>query len=229
MTNLIQVRDLTRIYRTGSMDVTALSGVSLDIPARKITALVGRSGSGKTTFLNLISGLDRPTRGEIDFDGARLDTMRDAQILKLRQERIGFVFQAFGLLPLLTAAENVGVPLRMRGLPARERDARVLEALDWVGLKERARHRPYELSGGEQQRVSIARALAAQPSVILADEPTGQLDGQTGRRILNLLRRLVQERDITMVIVTHDSQVMEEADLVYELRDGKLIDAQATV
>jgi putative ABC transport system ATP-binding protein len=146
--------------------------------------------------------------------------------LALRRETIGFVFQSFGLLPLLTAAENVGVPLRMRNLSRLEREERVTEALEWVGLTRRARHRPYELSGGEQQRVAIARALAARPQIILADEPTGQIDSQTGRRILDLMRRLVAERGITVVIVSHDPVVMKEADVVHELRDGRLVETR---
>ncbi len=223
---IIQARDLHRVYHLGGEDVHAVRGVTLDIHPQQMTAIVGRSGSGKTTFLNLISGLDRPTSGEAWFEGQRLDTLDEKSLLRLRQERIGFVFQAFGLLPLLSAAENVGVPLRMRGLPSKEREERVTEALSWVGLLERAKHRPYELSGGEQQRIAIARALAAHPSIILADEPTGQLDSSTGRRILDLLRRLVIEQHMTVVMVTHDPQVMSEADVIHELRDGQLIDTR---
>lgn len=220
---IIQVRDLTRVYHTGSAEVRAVNGITLDIFSGAMTAIVGRSGSGKTTFLNLISGLDQPTTGEVLFDGEALHPMNEAQRLRLRQQKIGFVFQSFGLLPLLTAAENIGVPLRMRQMAAKERDGRVTEALSWVGLLDRAQHRPYELSGGEQQRVAIARALAVRPQVILADEPTGQLDSATGRRILDLLRRLVVEAGITVVVVTHDPQTMEEADVVHELHDGQLI------
>ncbi|MBN8637198.1 MAG: ABC transporter ATP-binding protein [Anaerolineae bacterium] len=220
---IIQVRDLTRVYHTGSAEVRAVNGITLDIFSGAMTAIVGRSGSGKTTFLNLISGLDQPTSGEVLFDGEALHPMNEAQRLRLRQQKIGFVFQSFGLLPLLTAAENIGVPLRMRQMAAKERDGRVTEALSWVGLLDRAQHRPYELSGGEQQRVAIARALAVRPQVILADEPTGQLDSATGRRILDLLRRLVVEAEITVVVVTHDPQTMEEADVVHELHDGQLI------
>ncbi|MEO8395772.1 MAG: ABC transporter ATP-binding protein [Chloroflexota bacterium] len=223
---IIQARDLQRTYHLGGEDVHAVRGVTLDIHPQQMTAIVGRSGSGKTTFLNLISGLDRPTSGEAWFEGQRLDTLDEKSLLRLRQERIGFVFQAFGLLPLLSAAENVGVPLRMRGLPGKEREERVTEALSWVGLLERAKHRPYELSGGEQQRIAIARALAARPSIILADEPTGQLDSSTGRRILDLLRRLVIEQHMTIVMVTHDPQVIIEADVIHELRDGQLIDTR---
>jgi putative ABC transport system ATP-binding protein len=222
----IRTENLTRIYHLEGEDIRALSGVSLAIYPCQMTAIVGRSGSGKTTLLNLIAGLDDPTEGEVWIMGQALRQMDEKARLALRRERLGFIFQSFGLLPLLTAAENVGVPLRMRGLPSAEREARIREALEWVGLGRRARHRPYELSGGEQQRVAIARALAAQPQIVLADEPTGQLDSQTGRRILDLLRRLVAERGITVVIVSHDPIVMAEADVVHELRDGKLIETR---
>lgn len=222
----IQTENLTRVYHLEGEDIRALSGVSLAIYPCQLTAIVGRSGSGKTTLLNLIAGLDDPSEGEVWVMGQSLQQMDEAARLALRREKLGFIFQSFGLLPLLTAAENVGVPLRMRHVPAAEREARVREALEWVGLGRRARHRPYELSGGEQQRVAIARALAAQPQIVLADEPTGQLDSQTGRRILDLLRRLVIERGITVVIVSHDPMVMAEADVVHELRDGKLIETR---
>ncbi|MFN7211061.1 MAG: ABC transporter ATP-binding protein [Aggregatilineales bacterium] len=222
----IQTENLTRVYHLEGEDIRALSGVSLAIYPCQMTAIVGRSGSGKTTLLNLIAGLDDPTEGEVWVMGQSLQKMDEAARLALRREKLGFIFQSFGLLPLLTAAENVGVPLRMRNVPAAEREARVREALEWVGLGRRARHRPYELSGGEQQRVAIARALAAQPQIVLADEPTGQLDSQTGRRILDLLRRLVIERGIIVVIVSHDPMVMAEADVVHELRDGKLIETR---
>lgn len=223
---IIQVRNLSKVYPANDVSVRAVDNVTLDIYPGEMTAIVGRSGSGKTTFLNLISGLDQPTNGEIVFDGESLHTMNEGQRLRLRQEKIGFVFQSFGLLPLLTASENVGVPLRMRQLGAKEREGRVTEALSWVGLLERAAHRPYELSGGEQQRVAIARAIAVRPQIVLADEPTGQLDSTTGRRVLDLMRRLVIEAKITVVVVTHDPQTMDEADVVHELRDGQLIDTR---
>jgi putative ABC transport system ATP-binding protein len=222
----IRVKDLERIYHLEGEDVHAVNGISLDIWPSRMTAIVGRSGSGKTTLLNLIAGLDEPTRGDVWVLGRNLRDLNEAQKLALRRETLGFVFQSFGLLPLLTAAENVGVPLRMQNVSRREREERVAEALEWVGLTRRARHRPYELSGGEQQRVAVARALASHPQIILADEPTGQLDSQTGRRLLDLLRRLVTERNITVVIVSHDPQVMKEVDIVHEMRDGRLIETR---
>jgi len=222
----IRVENLERVYHLEGEDVHAVNKITLDIWPEQMTAIVGRSGSGKTTLLNLIAGLDEPTRGDVWVLGRKLSTLDEAARLALRRDTLGFVFQSFGLLPLLTAAENVGVPLRMRNMSRQERDERVAEALEWVGLTRRVNHRPYELSGGEQQRVAIARALAARPQIILADEPTGQLDSQTGRRILDLMRRVVQERGITLVIVSHDPQVMKEADIVHEMRDGHLLETR---
>ena len=223
---ILHVRDLTRAYPLGETQVLALKGVSLDIFPGEMTAIIGRSGSGKTTMLNLLAGLDRPTSGEVWFKAQRMDLLHERDLLKLRQEHFGFVFQSFGLLPLLTAAENIGVPLRVRHFAHAEREQRVQEALEWVGLTKRSKHRPYEMSGGEQQRVALARALASQPELILADEPTGQLDSKIGRQIIGLLRRIVQERGMTVVVITHDPQVIVEADTVFELRDGVLLNSQ---
>ncbi|MBX3064106.1 MAG: ABC transporter ATP-binding protein [Anaerolineae bacterium] len=223
---VIQVNNLTRTYQLAGEDVHALTNISLNIFPHQMTAIVGRSGSGKTTLLNLLAGLDDPTSGDVHMLGDNLKALDESARLALRRDKLGFVFQSFGLLPLLTAAENVGVPLRMRNLSRKERDDRVRESLEWVGLTRRANHRPYELSGGEQQRVAVARALAAHPEIILADEPTGQLDSQTGRKLLDLMRRLVEERGITIIIVSHDPQVMTEADVVHELRDGRLLETR---
>ncbi|MCC6804640.1 MAG: ABC transporter ATP-binding protein [Anaerolineae bacterium] len=223
---LLRVHDLTRTYPMGQTEVYALKHLSLDILPGEMTAIVGRSGSGKTTLLNLLAGLDRPTGGEVWFRDQRLDSLPEPALLNLRQQQFGFVFQSFGLLPLLTAAENVGVPLRMQHFGRAERERRVQNALEWVGLTRRAQHRPYEMSGGEQQRVALARALAAEPALILADEPTGHLDHSTGRKILDLLRRIVVERGVTVVVVTHDPQVMEAADVIHELHDGSLSESR---
>ena len=222
----ISLDHLSRVYHLAGEDIHAVNDVTLDVWPGYMTAIVGRSGSGKTTLLNLIAGLDEPTQGTIWVLGRNLNQMSERERLGFRLHKLGFVFQSFGLMPLLSARENVGVPLRMRGVAPRERDARVDEALAWVGLGDRAHHRPYELSGGEQQRVAIARALAEDPALVLADEPTGQLDTRTGRRILDLLRRLVTERGITLVIVSHDPQVRVEADMVHELRDGRLVETR---
>ncbi|MBN1565921.1 MAG: ABC transporter ATP-binding protein [Anaerolineae bacterium] len=219
----IHLQNVCRVYHLAGENIHAVNDVTLDVGPGVMTAIVGRSGSGKTTLLNLIAGLDDPTGGTITVLGRGLHTMNERERLDLRLHKLGFIFQSFGLMPLLSARENIGVPLRMRGLPSHEREDRVDAALEWVGLSERAHHRPYELSGGEQQRVAIARAIAEGADLVLADEPTGQLDTRTGRRILDLLRRLVTERGITLLIATHDPQVMAEADIVHEMRDGKLI------
>ncbi len=223
---VVQLERVERVYHLAGEDIRAVNGVTLDIWPGRMTTIVGRSGSGKTTLLNLIAGLDAPTRGTVRVLGRDIGQMSEQERLLLRLHHIGFIFQSFGLMPLLSASENVGVPLRMRKLDVREREQRVAEALAWVGLTERAHHRPYELSGGEQQRVAIARALAADPALVLADEPTGQLDTRTGRRILDLLRRMVTERGVTLVIATHDPQVMAEADVIHELRDGRLVETR---
>lgn len=221
---VISVKNLHRIYHLEGEDIHAVNDISMDIWPNFMSAIVGRSGSGKTTLLNLIAGLDEPTEGDIHILNRRLASLSENERLKMRLHEIGFVFQSFGLMPLLTAEENVGIPMRMRGANPAERDRAVAEALEWVGLASRMKHRPYELSGGEQQRVAIARALASSPRLILADEPTGQLDTRTGRRILDLLRRLVEERNITVVIVSHDPQVIQEADVVHEMRDGSMME-----
>jgi len=223
---VISLTNLHRIYHLAGEDIHAVNDVTLDVWPGQMTAIVGRSGSGKTTLLNVIAGLDEPTRGTVRVLGRDFGQMGERERLDLRLNHLGFIFQSFGLMPLLSARENVGVPLRMRKMDPREREQRVDEALAWVGLGSRAHHRPYELSGGEQQRVAIARALAEGPELVLADEPTGQLDTRTGRRILDLLRRMVEERGVTLLVVTHDPQVMAEADIVHEMRDGRLVETR---
>lgn len=223
---VVSLSGVHRIYHLAGENIHAVNDVTLDVWPGQMTAVVGRSGSGKTTLLNLLAGLDEPTQGAVRVLGRDLDQMSEGERLDLRLNHLGFIFQSFGLMPLLDARENVGVPLRMRKLDPREREQRVSEALAWVGLSDRAHHRPYELSGGEQQRVAIARALAQGPELVLADEPTGQLDTRTGRRILDLLRRMVEERGVTLLVVTHDPQVMAEADIVHEMRDGRLIETR---
>jgi putative ABC transport system ATP-binding protein len=222
---LIHTEHLYKTYRSSDVEVHAVNDVSMTIPKGKLTAIVGRSGAGKTTLLNLLSGLDQPTEGKVIISGQDLYALSEDERLTLRRERMGFVFQNFGLLPLLSAEENVSIPLRMQKINRQQRTQRVTEALEWVGLHARSKHRPYELSGGEQQRVAIARALAAQPEIIMADEPTGQLDSQTGKRILAIMRELVEQQGMTMIIVTHDIQVQDAADLVYHLIDGTAVTA----
>ncbi len=220
---VISVRNVSRLFRLGSEDVLAVDDVSLEIGAGEFLALVGRSGSGKTTLLNLIAGLDRPTKGEVWIDGDRVDKMNDKKLNELRRHTVSVIFQSFGLLPLLSAEENVELPLRIAGVGARERGRRTRRVLELVGLGRRTDHRPYELSGGEQQRVAIARALATEPKLILADEPTGELDSATAVAVFGLMRDLARSEGITIVTCTHDRLVMERADRVEELSDGHLV------
>ena len=220
---LIATQDLQRRFQLGAETIHAVDHVTLDIFPGQMVVVRGRSGSGKTTLLNLIAGLDQPTAGDIWIDGVHATRLNEKERVALRRQKMGFVFQSFGLLPLLSASENVEVPLRIAKLERRDRESRSAAALGAVGLAGRARHRPYELSGGEQQRVALARALVNEPRIILADEPTGQLDSNTGREIIALMRRLVDEQRITLLVVTHDPVVVEAADVVHELRDGKLV------
>ena len=194
---MVQARGLVRDYESGGSVVHALRGIDMDVARGELLAVRGRSGSGKTTLLNLLGGLDQPTAGRVLVDGNEISGLDEDGAAAVRRRTIAFVFQTFGLIPILSAAENVEVPLRLVGADSRERDARVAELLDLVGLAERARHRPHELSGGEQQRVAIARALANRPRLLLADEPTGQLDSETGQRIMLLIRTVVRAEGVT--------------------------------
>ncbi len=210
-------------YATGGTVVHALRGVSLRVARGELLAVRGRSGSGKTTLLNLLGGLDRPTSGSVHVDGIEVSALDERASADVRRRTIAFVFQTFGLVPILSAAENVEVPLRLVGADPAERDRRVAEVLQLVGLDTRAGHRPHELSGGEQQRVAIARALANRPRLLLADEPTGQLDSETGRRIMLLLRTVVRAEGVTAIVATHDPVMLEVADRTVELLDGDLL------
>jgi len=219
----ITVENLARTFElTGEM-VHALSQVSLKIPAGSLTVVKGPSGSGKTTLLNLIAGLDEPTAGVVCFGERSLAEMSPQEKIDLRRQQIGFVFQTFALLPFLSVEENVQVPLRLLSTPRQERKLLVDEVLEMVGLADRARHRTYELSGGEQQRVAIARALVKRPTLILADEPTGQLDTLTGASIIALLKKIASQAGVTVVVASHDPNVHEAADRLFELRDGQLV------
>jgi len=226
-TTIVRAEGLRRSYGSGSAQVDALRGVSFTIGAGELVVLRGRSGSGKTTLLNLLGGLDRPSGGTVTVAGRRLDEISQSQLLELRREKVSFIFQSFGLIPILSAAENVGVPLRLLGVPAAQREERAKTLLRLVGLGEHARQRAHELSGGQQQRVAIARALAAKPALLLADEPTGQLDSQTGAQIMRLLRTLVHSEGVTALIATHDKTLMEIADRVLTISDGLLTEGAA--
>jgi len=214
------LRGLSRRYPIGKTVVAALAGVNLEIAAGRFTALVGPSGSGKSTLLNLIGGLDLPDAGEIQVNEMTLGRAAESQLVRYRREQVGFIFQSFNLLPTLTAVENVEVPLLLAEVPRPERRQRALALLESVGLVQRAGHRPGELSGGEKQRVAIARALANRPRLLLADEPTGNLDSRTGAVVLDLLCTLVKSHGLTLIMVTHDVEVATRADCVVHLRDG---------
>ncbi|QNE74360.1 ATP-binding cassette domain-containing protein [Streptomyces finlayi] len=221
---MVRIEDLRRSYGTGAAAVHALRGVSFEIPRGELVALKGRSGSGKTTLLNLVGGLDSPDSGRIVVDGTDLSGLGESGLLELRRDRIGFIFQSFGLLPILTAAENVGVPMRLRRADPQEREERVALMLSLVGLGDHARQRPGELSGGQQQRVAIARALANRPALLIADEPTGQLDAETGLAVMRLLRAVVRSEGVTALVATHDAQLLGLADRVLELSDGHIVE-----
>ncbi len=219
---VIQAKGLTRHYQAGSEVVKALDGVDFEVSRGEFVALVGPSGSGKSTLLNLIGILDRPTAGDILIEGQSLAQATEPQRIKHRRERVGFIFQSFNLIPTLSAVENVEVPMMLANVGKRQRRDRALELLARVDLAHRASHQPNQLSGGEKQRVAIARALANRPALLLADEPTGNLDSKTGARVLELLSELVQGGQVTMLLVTHDPQVAEHADQIIHLLDGRI-------
>ncbi|MFG2718439.1 ABC transporter ATP-binding protein [Streptomyces sp. NPDC048416] len=221
---MVRVDNLHRSYGSGARAVHALRGVSFDVPRGELVALKGRSGSGKTTLLNLLGGLDRPDEGTITVDGTDVGSLGEQDLLELRRDRVGFIFQSFGLIPILSAAENVGVPMRLKKTDPREREARAALLLSLVGLGDHAAQRPGELSGGQQQRVAIARALANRPALLIADEPTGQLDADTGLAVMELLRAVVRSEGVTALVATHDSQLLGLADRVLELNDGQITD-----
>jgi putative ABC transport system ATP-binding protein len=223
---LVSVRAVSRTFGHGSAEVHALQDVSFDIRRGQLVALIGRSGSGKTTLLNIVGGLDLPTAGDVFIDGRSVTTMSAHDRTALRRSTIAYIFQSFGLIPMLSAAENVGIPLRVAATDRAVREERVRLMLSIVGLEDHARQRPGELSGGQQQRVAIARALAGQPELLVADEPTGQLDSETGRQIMRLLRTVVQSEGITALVATHDAALHDLADVVLALDDGRLVPAE---
>ncbi len=219
----IRTKDLIKVYRTGKSEVIALRGLDMQVADKELVAVQGPSGCGKTTLLNLIGGIDRPTAGRIEVNGSNLVDLGDGDLVKYRLSRVGFIFQFFNLVPTLTAEENVELPLRLAGKGISIRAKRRKELLELVGMTQRASHRPDELSGGEQQRVAIGVALANDPPLLLADEPTGELDTKTGQEVLDLFRRLNQEFGKTIVVVTHDARVSHIAHRVLEIQDGKIL------
>jgi putative ABC transport system ATP-binding protein len=223
LTHLYELRGVTKSYGQGTTQVDAIAELELTIESGEFVAVVGPSGSGKTTLLQLLGGLDRPTTGEVLFEGRDLASLREAELTRLRLDTIGFVFQQFNLIPTVTAAENVALALAPRKLASSVRRARVTELLEAVGLARRGHHVPSQLSGGEQQRVAIARALANEPRVLLADEPTGNLDTATGDEIVGILRGLSEERGQTIVLITHDDAIAAKADRTIRMQDGRVV------
>jgi putative ABC transport system ATP-binding protein len=222
---MVDVRSVRRLYGSGHTEVVALHDVSLSVNKGELVALIGRSGSGKTTLLNIIGGLDRPDRGEVFVDGVDVAGLNEAALERVRRDTVSFIFQGFGLVPELTAAENVGLPLRLRRLPSADRERRAALLLELVGLGDHGEHRPDEMSGGQMQRVAIARALAGSPRLLIADEPTGQLDTETGLAVMALIRGVVEAERMTAIVSTHDPVMIALADRAVRIEDGRLVDA----
>jgi putative ABC transport system ATP-binding protein len=222
MTAVLRAEGLTRVFATPAGEVRAVDGATLEVAAGELVVLQGRSGAGKTTLLTMLGGLDRPTAGRVELDGRALETLDEQALREVRSTRVASVFQTFGLLPVLSAAENVEVPLRILRVPRVERERRVAEALAAVDLSDHAAQRPGELSGGQQQRVGIARAIVIRPALLLADEPTGQLDSETGAAIMDLIARLVADTGMAALVATHDPALAERADRVLRIHDGRL-------
>ncbi|WP_153736149.1 ABC transporter ATP-binding protein [Aquibacillus halophilus] len=222
MEPIISVKDVERVFGKGDRKVQVLSGIDMTIPPHSLTALKGRSGSGKTTLLNLIAGLDKPTKGEIYFRNSLINDYTEKQSSEFRRTNIGIIFQSFGLVPLMTVEENIEFGLRISGVSKEDWKDRIRDSIELVGLTKRAKHRPYELSGGEQQRVAIARAIAPKPSLILADEPTAELDSKMAFHIINAFKELTSNKKTTIIMTTHDPGILEILDHVYTLEDGQI-------
>ena len=219
----IQLKNLYKIFRVGNEKVRALNGVDLTIYKGEFCAIVGTSGSGKSTMLNMLAGLEKPTKGEVIVAGEHLEKMNENQLVKFRREHVGFIFQSFNLLGTMNAIENVALPLTFRGVDKKIREAKAVEMLKLVGLPKHMKHRPNEMSGGQQQRVGVARALVLDPEIIFADEPTGNLDSKTSAEVLGLMRKVVTEKNQTMVMVTHDNHLAGFADRIFHIIDGKIV------
>lgn len=222
MNEIMVIENLNRVFEKKGHEVNALSGIDIEIGKGDYIAIQGPSGSGKTTLLNMLGCLDRPSIGRVIIDGIDITKVNGKEISKIRGDKIGFIFQSFNLLPILNALENVMLPMELKKMSKKDREAKAFDLLELVGLSERMSHRPYELSAGEQQRVAIARALANDPSIILADEPTGNLDSKTGRQIMDLLGKLNKEMGTTIVVVTHDDNMARRTKRVIYLKDGKV-------
>jgi putative ABC transport system ATP-binding protein len=224
MENTVTLRNVSKVYRQNTVAVQALADINLDIPRKDFLCLSGPSGSGKSTLLNLIGGLDKPTSGEISVNGSRVDLLGKGELAALRLKRIGFVFQAYNLIPVLTARENVEFVMQLQGLPAAERRAKAMEILKEVGLDGLEDRRPGELSGGQQQRVAVARAIVSEPSLVLADEPTANLDSKTAEALMGLLVHMNQEHGVTFIFSTHDKLVMDFSRRLIKLHDGRIVE-----
>ncbi len=219
---VIQVKNLYKIYRVGHNKVRALNGVDLEIYRGEFCSIVGTSGSGKSTMLNMLAGLEKPTKGEVIISGEHLERMNENQLVKFRREHVGFIFQSFNLLGTMNAKENVALPLTFRGVPKKVRLDKADKMLDLVGLRKHKTHRPNEMSGG-QQRVGVARALVVNPEIIFADEPTGNLDSNTSAEVMELMKKIVREQNQTLVMVTHDNHLASFADRIFHIIDGKIV------
>ena len=222
--HVIEGKQITKTYQMGTVEVHALAGVDLQIARGEVVAIMGPSGSGKSTLMNILGCLDHPTSGDYILDGELVSRLRDDQLADIRNRKVGFVFQSFNLLSRTTALSNVELPLRYAGVPVKERIARASRALDAVGLSDRIRHRPTELSGGQQQRVAIARALVNNPAILMADEPTGNLDSKSGKEIMDLLLTLNRDLGTTLIIVTHDMSIGQQAQRIIRLADGLIVE-----
>jgi putative ABC transport system ATP-binding protein len=221
--SVIETNNLTKVYDEGPIPVHAVNHVTLNIEEGEFTAVVGPSGSGKTTLLNIVGGLDRPTSGSVKVDGIELSSMNESNLIKFRLEHIGFVFQSYNLIPVLTAKENTEFIMLLQGAPEKQRTERVMQLLDEVGIVEQANKRPSEMSGGQQQRVAVARALASRPKFVLADEPTANLDSKSAENLLDLMLKLNEEEKVTFIFSTHDQRVIDRARRVVTLEDGKIV------
>lgn len=226
---LIEIRDLKKVYRLGSEKVYALKKVNLDIEKGEICCVLGTSGSGKSTLLNMLAGLEKPTKGTVTINGTVITALNEKKLARFRQENLGFIFQSYNLLNQLTAVENVAMPLMFKGVPKKRRNAIAMKMLKNVGLGERAKHKPNQMSGGQQQRVGIARAFAAKPTVIFADEPTGNLDSHTTDDVMRLMVEMCRKHNLTLVLVTHDLSISEYADKIVHIIDGEVTSVETNI
>ena len=220
---VIRVKDLYKIYRVGETRVRALNGVDFTIDRGNFCSIVGTSGSGKSTLLNMMAGLEKPTKGEIIIAGEHMEKKTENQLVAFRREHIGFIFQSFNLMGTMNAIENVALPLTFQGIDKKTRNKKAEDMLDLVGLTKHKKHKPNQMSGGQQQRVGVARALVVEPEIIFADEPTGNLDSNTSVEVMNLMKKIVREKNQTLVMVTHDNYLAGFADVIFHIRDGKIV------